>query len=97
MAKSRKKLERAERFVWRPGELKVVGLQKADQPLIAHFRLDDDGAVEVRYRPEASGLIGDAVARIGLGQDFRHVPYHELVAHGAGRIQIDPVTGAGTI
>jgi hypothetical protein len=25
------------------------------------------------------------------------VPYHELAAHGAGRIQIDPVTGAGTI
>jgi hypothetical protein len=45
--------------------------------------------------PEAGGLIG--VARIGLGQDFRHVPYHELVPHGAGRIQVDPVTGAGTI
>jgi hypothetical protein len=25
------------------------------------------------------------------------VPYHELAAHGAARIQIDPATGAGTI
>jgi hypothetical protein len=70
-------------------------VQKADQLLIAYVRLDEDGAVEVVYRPEAGGLIG--VARIGLGQAFRHVPYHELVPHGAGRIQVDPVTGAGTI
>ena len=70
-------------------------MRNADQSLIAYFWLDEDGAVEVRYPPEAGGLIG--VARIGLGQDFRHVPYHERVAHSAGRIQIDPVTGAGTI
>jgi hypothetical protein len=67
MAKSKKKLKRAERFVWRSVDLKVVGVQKADQSLIAYFRLDEGGAVEVRYRPEASGLIGDAVVRIGLG------------------------------